>query len=72
MLLTECEWAGVTLQMQTEILGVERRAEGGFALATGKGTLGCASLVVATGGLSLPKLGATPYGYRLAEQFGLV
>lgn len=71
VLLTECEWAGVTLQLQTEILGASRRPEGGFLLETGQGPLGCASLVVATGGLSLPKLGATPFGYRLAEQFGL-
>ncbi len=71
VLLTECEWAGVTLQLATEILAVNRRQGGGFALETSRGALGCASLVVATGGLSLPKLGATPFGYRLAEQFGL-
>ena len=71
VLLTECEWAGVTLQLATEIQAVSQRAEGGFSLQTSRGTLTCHSLVVATGGLSLPKLGATPYGYRLAEQFGL-
>lgn len=70
VLLTECEWAGVTLRMQTEILAVSQQ-DGGFALHTSRGDLRCAALVVATGGLSLPKLGATPYGYRLAEQFGL-
>jgi predicted Rossmann fold flavoprotein len=71
VLLTECEWAGVTLQLPTEILSVNSRAGGGFALQTSRGVLSCSSLVVATGGLSMPKLGATPYGYRLAEQFGL-
>ena len=71
VLLTECEWAGVTLQLQTEITRVTRLEAGGFCLTTSKGSVSCASLVVATGGLSLPKLGATPYGYRLAEQFGL-
>ncbi len=71
VLLTECEWAGVTLQLATEIVNVSRHAEGGFALQTSRGALSCHSLVVATGGLSMPKLGATPYGYRLAEQFGL-
>ena len=71
VLLTECEWAGVTLQLATEIVSVSRPAEGGFALQTSRGALSCHSLVVATGGLSMPKLGATPYGYRLAEQFGL-
>lgn len=70
VLLTECDWAGVTLQMQTEILSVEA-LESGFALTTSRGALACESLVIATGGLSLPKLGATPLGYRLAEQFGL-
>ena len=71
VLLTECEWAGVTLQLQCEIGQLSREAAGGFSVVTNKGTLRCASLVVATGGLSLPKLGATPFGYRLAEQFGL-
>ncbi len=71
VLLTECEWAGVTLQLATEIVNVSRPAEGGFVLQTSRGALSCHSLVVATGGLSMPKLGATPYGYRLAEQFGL-
>ncbi len=70
VLLTECDWAGVTLQFQTEILTVSKQDEG-FVLTTSKGEIGCHSLVVATGGLSMPKLGATPYGFKLAEQFGL-
>ena len=70
VLLTECDWAGVTLQMQTELLTVSRD-EAGFSLTTSRGALTCESLVIATGGLSLPKLGATPLGYRVAEQFGL-
>ncbi|WP_421229551.1 NAD(P)/FAD-dependent oxidoreductase [Aeromonas enteropelogenes] len=70
VLLTECDWAGVTLQCQTEILAVSKGDEG-FVLATSKGEVRCHSLVVATGGLSMPKLGATPYGFKLAEQFGL-
>ncbi|MGL4933621.1 MAG: NAD(P)/FAD-dependent oxidoreductase [Aeromonas sp.] len=70
VLLTECDWAGVTLQFQTEILNVSK-TEDGFVLATSKGEVSCQSLVVATGGLSMPKLGATPYGFKLAEQFGL-
>jgi predicted Rossmann fold flavoprotein len=43
----------------------------GFAVTTPQGTVRCASLVIATGGLSVPKIGATPFGYRIAEQFGL-
>ncbi len=42
-----------------------------FELATDRGTVRCQSIVVATGGIAVPKLGATPFGYRLAEQFGL-
>ncbi|MBQ4664691.1 aminoacetone oxidase family FAD-binding enzyme [Aeromonas hydrophila] len=70
ILLTECDWAGVTLQFQTEILTVSK-TDDGFVLTTSQGEISCHSLVVATGGLSMPKLGATPYGFKLAEQFGL-
>jgi predicted Rossmann fold flavoprotein len=71
MLLTECDWAGVNLSMRCEIRSVDQGDGGGFILETSQGSMQCQSLVVATGGLSLPKLGATPYGYQLAEQFGL-
>jgi predicted Rossmann fold flavoprotein len=70
MLLQECAAAGVQLQLRTEILRVEKCAEG-FSVDTSQGKLQCESLVVATGGLSMPKLGATPLGFQLAEQFGL-
>ncbi|WP_035476441.1 NAD(P)/FAD-dependent oxidoreductase [Aliagarivorans taiwanensis] len=70
MLLTECEWAGAKLRMRCELLEISARDEQGFALKTSSGDLQCDSLVVATGGLSMPKLGATPFGYQLAEQFG--
>ncbi len=42
-----------------------------YSIDTTKGTYACASLVIATGGLSIPKIGATPFGYHIAEQFGL-
>ncbi|MBB1476994.1 NAD(P)/FAD-dependent oxidoreductase [Shewanella sp. SG41-3] len=70
MLMTECEWAGVKVQLRTEILSVNK-TDTGFTLSTSNGDFSCGSLVIATGGLSMPKLGATPYGYKLAEQFGL-
>jgi predicted Rossmann fold flavoprotein len=70
MLMTECEWAGAKVKLRTEILSVSK-TEAGFNLNTSNGDLSCDSLVIATGGLSMPKLGATPYGYKLAEQFGL-
>ncbi|MEO9943849.1 NAD(P)/FAD-dependent oxidoreductase [Paraglaciecola sp.] len=70
MLLAECKKAGVTITNQCEILSVQK-SEAGFELNTVKGQFQSESLVVATGGLSMPKLGASPYGYQIAEQFGL-
>ncbi|MDF2180154.1 NAD(P)/FAD-dependent oxidoreductase [Aliiglaciecola sp. CAU 1673] len=70
MLLAECDKAGVLVRHPCEILAVEK-TESGFSLTTSLGEFSCTSLVVATGGLSIPKLGASPYGYKLAEQFGL-
>ncbi|QSX40928.1 BaiN/RdsA family NAD(P)/FAD-dependent oxidoreductase [Shewanella cyperi] len=70
MLTTECDWAGVKIQLRTEILNVQAQ-EGGYLLHTSQGDLSCESLVIATGGLSMPKLGATPFGLQLAQQFGL-
>lgn len=70
MLLDECARAGVTVQLRSEILSVDQAA-GQFTLGTTRGHYRCDSLVIATGGLSMPKIGATPYGYQLAKQFGL-
>ncbi|KIO36920.1 NAD(P)/FAD-dependent oxidoreductase [Shewanella sp. cp20] len=71
MLLTECEWAGAQVQLRTDILSINKQDDGRFMLETSKGEYSCESLVVATGGLSMPKLGASPFGYQIAEQFGL-
>ncbi len=70
MLLDECQQAGVTVQLRSEILSIAKDTEL-FALNTTRGEYSCESLVIATGGLSMPKIGATPYGYKVAEQFGL-
>ncbi|MCA1796532.1 MAG: NAD(P)/FAD-dependent oxidoreductase [Geobacteraceae bacterium] len=70
MLLAECKTAGVEFKLRCEIDKVERR-EDGFQLATRQGGITATSLVVATGGLSIPAAGASPFGYRLAQQFGL-
>ncbi|MGC9456948.1 MAG: NAD(P)/FAD-dependent oxidoreductase [Halothiobacillaceae bacterium] len=70
MLLTECEWAGAEIRMKTRIERIESRSEG-FSIATSRGRLDCGSLVVATGGLSIPTMGATGFGYEIARQFGL-
>ncbi|WDT86298.1 NAD(P)/FAD-dependent oxidoreductase [Alteromonas sp. 009811495] len=70
LLLNECSKAGVTITTRCEILSVEK-SESGYLLSTSNGDYQCESLVIATGGLSMPKLGATPFGYKIAEQFGL-
>ncbi len=70
MLLSECEKGGVTLALETEVKSVSK-SESGFTLETSKGRFEAASLVVATGGKSIPKMGATGFGYDLARQFGL-
>ncbi|AXT46877.1 MULTISPECIES: NAD(P)/FAD-dependent oxidoreductase [Chromobacterium] len=70
MLDEECRLGGVDRRMETQILKVSREADG-FALDADGGSFRAASLVVATGGLSIPQIGATPFGYQLAEQFGL-
>lgn len=70
MLLDELEAAGGTLQLETEIKAVSK-PDDRFSVATSKGPLRAHSLVVATGGPSIPKMGATGFGYELARQFGL-
>ncbi|MCV2886196.1 NAD(P)/FAD-dependent oxidoreductase [Aestuariibacter sp. AA17] len=70
LLLSECNNAKVKVTTHCDIISVEKNAQG-FTLHTSKGEYQCESLVVATGGLSMPKLGASPFGYQLAEQFGL-
>lgn len=71
MLLRECAEAGVNIQLNTSVRRVEKRGDGTFALTTSMGILQTQSLVIATGGLSIPTLGATPFGYQIAEQFGI-
>ncbi|WP_442965294.1 NAD(P)/FAD-dependent oxidoreductase [Pseudomonas sp. FIP_A4] len=69
MLLAECSDAGVELHLNTAIQTIEKTAQG-YALETGLGALHCQSLVIATGGLSIPTLGASGFGYQVARQFG--
>lgn len=66
----ECAKGNVTITTRCDILNVTR-TEQGYQISTSLGEYQCQSLVVATGGLSMPKLGASPFGYQLAEQFGL-
>lgn len=69
MLLTECEEAGVDLRLETAVEHIAR-TEAGYELRTSIGPFVAPSLVIATGGLSIPTLGATGFGYEVARQFG--
>jgi predicted Rossmann fold flavoprotein len=69
MLERECADAGVRLLVNTRVISVAR--DGQFVVETTEGVIRAEAVVVATGGLSIPKMGATGLGYTLAEQFGL-
>ena len=74
MLLSECKDAGVTIKLNTEITNIERLDDldtNCFQVNTQNRNYQAQSLVVATGGLSIPKMCATPLGYKIAEQFGI-
>lgn len=71
VLLTECDWAGVTLNFRSEVLSVTKNDDQTYLVKTSEQDYQCQSLVVASGGLTMPKLGASPIGYKIAEQFGL-
>ncbi|WP_109126721.1 NAD(P)/FAD-dependent oxidoreductase [Dyella sp. C11] len=69
MLLDECAQAGVRIETSCGVQRV-RRVDEGFNVLTSRGEVHAQSLVVATGGLSIPTMGATGFGYELARQFG--
>ncbi|HRD33132.1 MAG TPA: NAD(P)/FAD-dependent oxidoreductase [Rhodocyclaceae bacterium] len=73
MLRAECEAGGVHWAMPATVARISASAAPAarHTLDTSAGRIDCESLVIATGGLSIPKIGATPFGYRVAEQFGL-
>jgi len=70
MLHNECIKAGASIHMQTAVEEISQ-TEDGFLVGTDDAEIACQSLVVATGGLSIPKIGASNFGLRLAEYFGL-
>jgi len=70
MLLSECAEAGVEVRVATAVESVARE-DGAFRLAMAGGEVECGSLVVATGGLSVPKMGATGFAYDVARKFGV-
>jgi predicted Rossmann fold flavoprotein len=71
MLLEECNLAGVSMAFNETVTGVNRSEDGSFNIETSTQSFTSQNLVIATGGLSMPKLGATPFAYKIAEQFGL-
>lgn len=70
VLMTEAEWAGVEIQTELSVNHV-KKAENGYLLKTSRGDIVTESLVIATGGLSIPNGGATPFAYEVARQFGM-
>jgi predicted Rossmann fold flavoprotein len=71
MLLTECESNKAVIQLNTSIAKIVKQPGLGFIVHSNKGIFHCESLVIATGGLSIPTMGASPFGYKVAEQFGI-
>ncbi|MFC0309169.1 NAD(P)/FAD-dependent oxidoreductase [Gallibacterium trehalosifermentans] len=71
MLLQECQLGKVEIRLQTNIESVQKMDKHFVLELTNKNVFQANNVVVATGGLSMPKLGATAFGYQLAEQFGL-
>ena len=70
MLRAECAQGGVEWWQPCEVSSVGRAGDA-FVIETSRGSVKALALVVATGGLTVPKIGATPFAYRVAEQFGL-
>ncbi len=70
VLMTECEWAGVEIKTNTRVDALNKKDDH-FELTTTLGKIQANSVVIATGGLSIPNGGATPFAYEIAKQFGL-
>ena len=70
MLLSECAAVSVAPEMEVSIQNVHSTKDG-YLIKTNRGEQTCQSLVIATGGLSIPKIGATSFGYEVAKKFGL-
>jgi predicted Rossmann fold flavoprotein len=70
MLVAECDAGGVQRWQPCKVDGVEARGAG-YSVRTDRGEVGTRNVVIATGGLSIPRIGATDFGYRIARQFGI-
>jgi predicted Rossmann fold flavoprotein len=71
MLLAECAAGGVERWQPCRVKSLQPAPAGGYEIDSDRGPISAAQVVVATGGLSIPKIGATDFGYRIAKQFGL-
>lgn len=71
LLLAECEMVGVDIRLNTKTEILEKLTDHHFKIKSTRGDFHCQSLVIATGGLSIPTMGASPFGYKVAEQFGI-
>jgi predicted Rossmann fold flavoprotein len=71
MLLAECEYNNAEIRLNTTIEKIEKISDEHFKLQTTRGDFHCQSLVIASGGLSIPTMGAGPFGYKVAEQFDI-
>ena len=70
MLISECKNKNIKIKLETSVISISKE-EDSYFIKTNKGNFSSKSLVVATGGLSIPKIGATDLGYRIAKQFNL-
>jgi len=70
MLLSECEKSRVEIRLRSEITTIEHAEDSTYIVNTSQGSFQATSLVIASGGLSIPKMCASPLGYKVAEQFG--
>ncbi|MDF1759039.1 MAG: NAD(P)/FAD-dependent oxidoreductase [Coxiellaceae bacterium] len=71
MLLNACDTVKAAIQLKTNVTKITQHTDGGFTVETSRDNYRCESLVIATGGLSIPTLGSSPFGYKVAEQFGI-
>ncbi|VAW53912.1 Uncharacterized protein YhiN [hydrothermal vent metagenome] len=71
MLFTECKSVGVKIKLNCDVKNIEKNPDNSFSIKTSTNNYQSESLVIASGGLSIPKMCASPFGYKIAEQFGL-
>ncbi|RUR19971.1 NAD(P)/FAD-dependent oxidoreductase [Legionella sp. km535] len=71
MLLSECEQFKAEIHLNTSIEKIQKTGDRCFKVNTSRGTFQCHSLVIASGGLSIPTMGASPFAYKVAEQFNI-